>query len=151
MPFLPAPLGVEEVVREQLRGARRKAEPANAVEDLVRPHAGHSGECTEHAARNAAARCHLDAGKNHHARQGGRFGGRPPSVYYSRAVQGRRQKNLVLILAREFASKLATPMFVADADGNLVFYNEPAEIILGRTFAEAGEMPAEDWADLFQL
>jgi PAS domain-containing protein len=66
-------------------------------------------------------------------------------------VQGRRQKNLVLILAREFASKLATPMFLADADGNLVFYNEPAEIIIGRTFAEGGEMPAERWSDLFQL
>ena len=66
-------------------------------------------------------------------------------------MQGRRQKNLVLILAREFASKLATPMFVADADGSLVFYNEPAEMILGRTFAEAGEMPAERWSELFQI
>jgi PAS domain-containing protein len=62
----------------------------------------------------------------------------------------RRQKNLVLILAREFASKLATPMFVTDADGNLVFYNEPAEDILGRTFSEAGEMSAEDWAAMFE-
>ena len=60
------------------------------------------------------------------------------------------QKNLVLILAREFASKLATPMFIADADGNLVFYNEPAEEILGRTYAEAGEMRAEEWSTLFR-
>ncbi len=62
----------------------------------------------------------------------------------------RRQKNLVLILAREFASKLATPMFVTDADGKLVFYNEPAEDILGRSFAEAGEMGADEWATLFE-
>lgn len=61
----------------------------------------------------------------------------------------RRQKNLVLILAREFASKLATPTFVADDAGRLVFYNEPAEEILGRTFAEAGEISAEEWASLF--
>jgi PAS domain-containing protein len=54
-----------------------------------------------------------------------------------------------LILAREFASKLATPMFVADAAGDLVFYNEPAEAVLGRSFAEAGEMPAETWPSLF--
>ncbi len=60
------------------------------------------------------------------------------------------QKNLVLILAREFASKLATPMFIADADGNLVFYNEPAEEILGKTFGEAGEMSADEWATLFR-
>jgi hypothetical protein len=64
---------------------------------------------------------------------------------------GRRQKNLVLILAREFASKLATPMLVADAAGDLVFYNEPAEEVLGRRFAEAGEMPAAEWADLFEV
>jgi PAS domain-containing protein len=63
----------------------------------------------------------------------------------------RRHKNLVLILAREFASKLATPMFVTDADGNLVYFNEPAELILGRSFTEAGEMAAGDWATLFQV
>ena len=67
------------------------------------------------------------------------------------SVEGRRQKNLVLILAREFASKLATATFVADADGRLVFYNETAERILGRTFAEAGEMRAEEWGSLFQI
>jgi PAS domain-containing protein len=64
---------------------------------------------------------------------------------------GRRQKNLVLILAREFASKLATPMFVSDAHGDLVFYNEPAEIVLGRSFSEAGELRAEEWTSLFSI
>jgi PAS domain-containing protein len=62
-----------------------------------------------------------------------------------------RQKNLVLILAREFASKLATPVFVADAEGDLVYYNESAELILGRTFGEAGEMRADAWAALFSV
>ena len=62
-----------------------------------------------------------------------------------------RQKNLVLILAREFASKLATATLVSDAEGNLVFFNEPAEAVLDRTFAEAGEMPADAWASLFQV
>lgn len=61
-----------------------------------------------------------------------------------------RQKELVLILAREFASKLATPMFVADRRGDLVYYNEPAEEVLGRTFAQAGEMPADQWPSLFR-
>jgi PAS domain-containing protein len=46
------------------------------------------------------------------------------------------QKNLALILARELASKLATAMFIADAEGDVVFYNEPAEEILSRTSAE---------------
>ncbi len=64
-------------------------------------------------------------------------------------MDGGHHKHLILILAREFASKLATPMFIADGEGELVFYNEPAEEILGRTFAEAGEMPAERWTALF--
>ena len=64
---------------------------------------------------------------------------------------GPRQKNLVLILAREFASKLAIPTLLADADGTLVFFNEPAESVLGRRFADAGEMPAESWSSLFQV
>jgi PAS domain-containing protein len=63
----------------------------------------------------------------------------------------RRPKNLVLILAREFASKLATPTFVNDAEGTLVYYNEPAEDVLGRSFAEAGEMPADQWSSLFAV
>jgi PAS domain-containing protein len=58
-------------------------------------------------------------------------------------------RHLVLILAREFASRLAAPMLVADAEGNLVFYNEPAEDVLGRTYAEAGTMPASEWQELF--
>lgn len=65
-------------------------------------------------------------------------------------MQGRRQKDLLLILAREFASQLATPMFVADRGGELVFYNEAAEEVLGRTFAEAGEMSADRWTSLFR-
>jgi PAS domain S-box-containing protein len=56
----------------------------------------------------------------------------------------RRQKSLVLILAREFASQLAMPTFIVDGEGNLVFYNEPAETILGRAFAEVGELPADE-------
>jgi PAS domain-containing protein len=66
-------------------------------------------------------------------------------------VEGRRQKHLALILARELATQLATATFIADADGGLVFYNESAEEILGRGFAEAGSMSAESWASLFQV
>jgi PAS domain-containing protein len=64
-------------------------------------------------------------------------------------VETRRHKHLVLILAREFASNLATPTLIADAEGMLVFYNEAAEAVVGRTFAESGEMPIEDWAQAF--
>ena len=65
-------------------------------------------------------------------------------------MEQRRPKHLVLILAREFASKLATPMLISDVDGNLVFFNEPAAGVLGRSFSEVGELPASRWAELFE-
>jgi PAS domain-containing protein len=55
------------------------------------------------------------------------------------------EHNLVHILARGLASSVATPMFLVDPDGTLVYYNEPAEEILGQTYAEAGELSAEEW------
>ena len=59
------------------------------------------------------------------------------------------QKPIELILARQLASYLAMPIFLIDAAGTLVFYNEPAERILGRRFDETGEMPAAEWATIF--
>ncbi len=55
----------------------------------------------------------------------------------------------MLILAREFASNLATPTLIADADGTLVYYNEAAEEVVGRSFAESGEMPVDEWTTSF--
>jgi PAS domain-containing protein len=66
-----------------------------------------------------------------------------------RAV-ARVQKHLVLILAREFASNLSTPTLVADADGQLVFYNDAAAAVTGQTFAENGEMPLDEWVATFE-
>lgn len=60
-----------------------------------------------------------------------------------------RQKTLILILARELSSNLATPVFVVDADGTLVFYNEAAEGILGAPFDEVGELTRDQWATMF--
>jgi PAS domain-containing protein len=60
-----------------------------------------------------------------------------------------RPKNVVLIVARELASNLPTPVFLVDARGYVVFYNEPAEAILGRAFSEFGEIPADEWRLLF--
>ena len=66
-------------------------------------------------------------------------------------MEGRAQKHLALIIARELASQIATATFIADAEGNLVFYNEAAETVLGRTFAEAGTMSADGWTSQFLL
>jgi PAS domain-containing protein len=61
------------------------------------------------------------------------------------------QKDLVLILARDMAARLATPMFVVDSVGTLVFFNEAAEALLGQTFSEIGEVPADHWAETFPI
>ena len=58
-------------------------------------------------------------------------------------------KSLPLILAREFASNLATPLAVHDADGTLIFFNEPAERIIGQSPAELGALPEREWRSLF--
>ena len=57
-------------------------------------------------------------------------------------------KSLPLILARELASNLATPMFLLDAGGMLVFYNDAAALLLGKPFAELGEIPSGEFGDV---
>jgi PAS domain-containing protein len=61
-------------------------------------------------------------------------------------VELRGHKHLVLILARELASNLATPALIADEQGQVVFYNEAAEEIIGTKFAETGEIPLDELA-----
>jgi PAS domain S-box-containing protein len=60
-------------------------------------------------------------------------------------------KSLPLILAREFASNIATPVIVMDENGRLVFFNEPAEQILGQTQAEVGELAPHEWSRIFKV
>jgi PAS domain-containing protein len=59
------------------------------------------------------------------------------------------RKALEMILARQLADCLAMPIFLVDARGTLLFYNEPAELILGRRFEETGELTAAQWATAF--
>jgi PAS domain-containing protein len=54
------------------------------------------------------------------------------------------QKHLILILARELASNLATPTLIADETGQVVFYNEAAEGVLGGPFSEMGDVSLDD-------
>jgi PAS domain-containing protein len=61
------------------------------------------------------------------------------------------QKAVEIILMRQLASYLAMPILVFDPVGNLLFYNEPAEALLGRRFEETGEMPLEEWYTNFEL
>lgn len=59
------------------------------------------------------------------------------------------QKEIEVILARHLASYLAMPVFLVDPEGTLVYYNDPAEKILGLRFAETGELTASEWSTRF--
>ena len=63
---------------------------------------------------------------------------------------GAGPRSLPLILARELASNLATPMFLLDGEGTLVFYNEAAEVMLGKTYSEVGPVTANDFGEMLQ-
>jgi PAS domain-containing protein len=60
-------------------------------------------------------------------------------------------KSLALILARELASNLATPMFLLDARGILAYFNDAAARLLGRQFAEVGEIRSDEFGKSLQL
>jgi PAS domain-containing protein len=55
-----------------------------------------------------------------------------------------------IILTRQLAEYLSVPLFLVDPKGDLLFYNEPAEALLGRRFEETGGMPAEEWSSAFK-
>ena len=54
-------------------------------------------------------------------------------------------KPIQIILARQLASCVATPILLVDAVGTLIFYNEPAEAIFHQRFEETGELAAGEW------
>jgi len=59
------------------------------------------------------------------------------------------QRNLILILARNFATRLATAVFLVDADGRVIFFNEAAEPTLGVRADDVDQMPYETWTTSF--
>jgi PAS domain-containing protein len=60
------------------------------------------------------------------------------------------QQEVEVILARHLAEHLALPMFIVDPQGNLIFFNEPAEAVLGLRFGDTGLMPASEWSTMFE-
>lgn len=54
-----------------------------------------------------------------------------------------------LILSRQLADCLSIAIFLTDPEGNLLFYNEPAEALLGKRYEETGRMAVEEWSTIF--
>jgi PAS domain-containing protein len=59
------------------------------------------------------------------------------------------QQEIEVILSRHLAEYLAMPIFIVNPSGDLIFYNEPAEALLGKRYNETGTMPASDWSTVF--
>jgi PAS domain-containing protein len=114
--------------------------PAHRVVHFTDPHRSrYAAEVTAFPLMVAAARAPVS-------------GMRPEEAAGRERVPRRgRPESLVLLLAREFASILATPIYVTDSESTLVYFNESAERIGGRSFAEAGEMSIRRWAELLRL
>ncbi len=60
------------------------------------------------------------------------------------------QREIELILMRQLASTLAQPILLLGANGDLLFFNEPAEALVGKHFNEVGEIRRDEWAMLFK-
>lgn len=59
------------------------------------------------------------------------------------------QEPIEMILLKHWASYVAIPIWIMNAEGDLIYYNEPAESILGRRFDDAGEVSADRLSDVF--
>ena len=61
------------------------------------------------------------------------------------------QRDIGLILMRQLASGIAVPMLLADENGDLLFFNEPAEVLLGQRFDDVGELPLDERREIFSF
>lgn len=59
-------------------------------------------------------------------------------------TEGVRQRSVALILARELAVNLVTPMLIWDEEGTLVYFNEPAQAIIGRRYEEMQDFNVDE-------
>lgn len=57
------------------------------------------------------------------------------------AAEARDGHAIEMILTRQLAGYLALPMVLVNPANELVFFNEPAEVMLGRSFDELEPMP----------
>jgi PAS domain-containing protein len=74
----------------------------------------------------------------------------PPSLARDGNPPSRTRHAVEVILLRRLADRLLMPIFVTDADGNLLFYNPAADPLIGRPFAALGHVPLQEWYDRFQ-
>jgi PAS domain-containing protein len=60
------------------------------------------------------------------------------------------QQEIEIILTKQLASYLSVPILIVDPQGDLVFFNECAEPIIGQRFEETGMIRRGEWSKVFQ-
>ena len=74
--------------------------------------------------------------------------GAPPKPAGSSPRRSRHHVEVVLL--RRLAERLLMPIIAQDDEGRLLFYNQAAEPLIGRPFAELGQVELGEWYDAFQ-
>lgn len=59
------------------------------------------------------------------------------------------QNDIEVSLAQQLAEYLAMPIFIVDPSGDMLFFNESAEVILGCQYHEIETVPASEWPTVF--
>jgi len=60
------------------------------------------------------------------------------------------KRHVEVVVLKQLASCLAMPMLVIGPEGDLLFFNESAEPVLGHRFDEIGEMSRDEWSALLR-
>jgi len=58
------------------------------------------------------------------------------------------QRDLEIILMQRLANYLPIPVLLVGPSGNLLFYNAPAEALLGRRYEESGMISMKEWVTI---
>lgn len=58
---------------------------------------------------------------------------------------------LELVMARQWVALLTSPVLLFDATGSLAFFNEAAQVIMGRSFNECGALKPAEWHAMFRI
>jgi PAS domain-containing protein len=61
------------------------------------------------------------------------------------------QHPIEIILLQQWAAMMGVPIWITDAAGNLVYFNEPTEALIGLSFEEAGNLAAADLSERFVI
>lgn len=61
------------------------------------------------------------------------------------------QQPIEIILLQQWASMMSVPIWITDAAGDLIYFNEPTAELIGLSFEEAGDLPAGDLSERFGI